>query len=440
MGSYPVNAEGAGDPRNEEREEEYQSQNQPEGGPEAIGVRIVAIPSQAGAVSVIPRSVDDQPADVAPLDPMRMVDVQRQQRDMAKSGDLVKPPANAPPLLQQASAAQNNSGSANATPAGNANRAGSGATAVQSTANAPGGPAAAKRPGNQAAGAKPAASAVAGGPPKPGTSGTARRAVQGNGSQGKGATTGAKQQNSSGQNVQGHGGWIEKGKDLVGQVEKGAKNAEDSVVSWFHRLMAGKDGDAKKTGGAASGPGGQGVAQPEELPTIIDGNHGKQNHEVSKRKPTATVASSEGGSNIYKPSKGQKIEDVVNEGYMPDDKHRAECVHLVKGLVGAPSTSQWKQGQPVTRGANISPGTAIATFVKGSYPQGPLTRPRDHKGPYSDRHAAIYLGQTKEGIWVMDQDNKGKAIHTTLIPWDRPGKGDGNNGSSFSVIEWPRKK
>ncbi len=160
------------------------------------------------------------------------------------------------------------------------------------------------------------------------------------------------------------------------------------MVSWFHRLMAGKDGDAKKTGGAASGPGGQGVAQPEELPTIIDGNRGKQNHEVSKRKPTA----------------------------------------------------QWKQGQPVTRGANISPGTAIATFVKGSYPQGPLTRPRDHKGPYSDRHAAIYLGQTKEGIWVMDQDNKGKAIHTTLIPWDRPGKGDGNNGSSFSVIEWPRKK
>ena len=410
MGSYPVNAEGAGDPRNEEREEEYQSQNQPEGGPEAIGVRIVAIPSQAGAVSVIPRSVDDQPADVAPLDPMRMVDVQRQQRDMAKPGDLVKPPANA-------------------TPAENANRAGSGATAVQSTANAPGGPAAAKRPGNQAAGAKPAASAAVGGPPKPGTSETARRGVQGNGSQGKGATTGTKQQNSSGQNVQGHGGWIEKGKD-----------AEDSVVSWFHRLMAGKDGDAKKTGGAASGPGGQGVAQPEELPTIIDGNHGKQNHEVSKRKPTATVASSEGGNNIYKPSKGQKIEDVVNEGYMPDDKNRAECVHLVKGLVGAPSTSQWKQGQPVTRGANISPGTAIATFVKGSYPQGPLTRPRDHKGPYSDRHAAIYLGQTKEGIWVMDQDNKGKAIHTTLIPWDRPGKGDGNNGSSFSVIEWPRKK
>ncbi len=154
MGSYPVNAEGAGDPRNEEREEEYQSQNQPESGP-AIGVRIVAIPSQAGAVSVIPRSVDDQPADVAPLDPMRMVDVQRQQRDMAKPGDLVKPPATAPPLLQQASAAQNNSGSANATPAENANRAGSGATAVQSTANAPGGPAAAKRPGIRRARAQP---------------------------------------------------------------------------------------------------------------------------------------------------------------------------------------------------------------------------------------------------------------------------------------------
>lgn len=451
MGSYAGGAMDAEKLRDEEPEEEFQSQSQNEDGTEPIGARIVWIPSQAEAVSAIPRPVDDLREDVPPPDPMRMVDMQRQQEAMAKLADLVKPPAMAPPVLQQAPPAPVNSGRANMPPGTRAGAGSGDANTARSTANAPAGTTAdaASRPAIQTGGTPTVAAGAAkpgtSGTPKPGTPGTAGLGTQGSRPQGKAAATGTKQQNSSGQHTQtDKGGWIERGKDFIGQAEKRARDAEDTVLSWFHRLMATKDGDAKTTsGGAAAGAGnsGQGSAsQPAELPKRGSDNHGEINHEVSNRKPAKEAASSEGGNNIYKPPEGQRVQDVVKEGYMPDGNKEAQCVQLVKVLVGAPSTTQWKPGQKVTRGAKIPPGTVIATFVDGRYPQGHLTRPKGQEGPYSDRHAAIYLGQTKEGIWVMDQDNQRKAIHTTLIPWDRPGKGNGNNGSAFSVIEWDTSK
>jgi phage-related protein len=68
-----------------------------------------------------------------------------------------------------------------------------------------------------------------------------------------------------------------------------------------------------------------------------------------------------------------------------------QCVSLVKRLcsnmVGT-TTAMWIKGDPV-KGAKLAPGTVIATF---------LAPGNKYKG-----HAAIYIRQDNEGIWVWDQ-------------------------------------
>src|SRR5688500_17743289 len=46
-----------------------------------------------------------------------------------------------------------------------------------------------------------------------------------------------------------------------------------------------------------------------------------------------------------------------------------ECVALTKFFSGAPHTSFWRQGPNVLGNKRVRPGTAIATFVNGRYPQ-----------------------------------------------------------------------
>lgn len=72
-----------------------------------------------------------------------------------------------------------------------------------------------------------------------------------------------------------------------------------------------------------------------------------------------------------------------------------DCVALVKkyapGLQGIP-TSAWRAGKRVMDAANLAPGTAIATFVAGKYPNRP-----------SGNHAAFFLRRSGAAIWVVDQ-------------------------------------
>jgi hypothetical protein len=79
----------------------------------------------------------------------------------------------------------------------------------------------------------------------------------------------------------------------------------------------------------------------------------------------------------------------------------SECVSLVRAWTSAPPSSGWVKGPAVKGNTHISRGTAIATFVDGHY-QG---------------HAAIYLGETSDGIRVYDQWNAQKpherVIHYT---------------------------
>jgi hypothetical protein len=111
------------------------------------------------------------------------------------------------------------------------------------------------------------------------------------------------------------------------------------------------------------------------------------------------------------------------------------CVDLVKelvpGLKGRP-TSVWRHGVRVLDTSALTPGTAIATFVDGHYPN-----------MAHGNHAALFVGYAGASIWVMDQwkgDPTRPWIGLRLI---RPGRKwrDGslvdlsNSAEAFYVIE-----
>lgn len=108
---------------------------------------------------------------------------------------------------------------------------------------------------------------------------------------------------------------------------------------------------------------------------------------------------------------------------------RTECVELIKGLLDAPSTRQWQEGRKLKAHADqIQPGTAIATFVNGRYPQ---ARRRGNK------HAAIFLRATEQGIYVLDQFVHQQHARERFIPWHNPrDRRAANNASSYSTVRW----
>jgi len=106
-----------------------------------------------------------------------------------------------------------------------------------------------------------------------------------------------------------------------------------------------------------------------------------------------------------------------------------QCVTLVREMTKAPVTSSWKQGVTVKGDLTIKKGTAIATFVGGKY----LSKK-------TGNHAALYVGQDKKGVWVVDQWVKKEKVEKRQLRF-RGKQGDGqfinpsNNGDAFSVIE-----
>jgi hypothetical protein len=104
-----------------------------------------------------------------------------------------------------------------------------------------------------------------------------------------------------------------------------------------------------------------------------------------------------------------------------------ECVTLVKAaIIGMPHASQWKQGQKVKGNTDIKKGTAIATFFDGVYPS--------HR---HGNHAALYISQDIQGIWVIDQfkssDPHFQKINRRRLTFGNPKTS--NNGDLFSIIE-----
>jgi len=107
------------------------------------------------------------------------------------------------------------------------------------------------------------------------------------------------------------------------------------------------------------------------------------------------------------------------------------CASLVQFYTNVGPTVKWREGIVVKGNKDkISPGTAIATFVNGAYPN-----------LQSGNHAALYVDQDELGITVIEQWIGLAKIHKRHIIFrGEPRKSDGfypnasNNGDAFSVI------
>jgi hypothetical protein len=114
-----------------------------------------------------------------------------------------------------------------------------------------------------------------------------------------------------------------------------------------------------------------------------------------------------------------------------NDSGSTECVEFIKQTLLAPKTAAWSEGSKIAKIAlgtadPTRPGTAIATFVNGKYPQTGST----------GKHAAIYMGQNPDGIQVLDQWRAQGQVLPRTIPWKARRPGLSNDGNAFSVIEW----
>lgn len=114
--------------------------------------------------------------------------------------------------------------------------------------------------------------------------------------------------------------------------------------------------------------------------------------------------------------RGQLIGTGANKGQC------ATGVQVVFIAAGKPLglTHTWKQGKKV-RGNNIRPGTAIASF---------------RNGKYRNDHAAIFIKETKEGLWVWDQYvSPLKRWGKRLLSFEANKYKYSNNGNFFYTIE-----
>lgn len=107
--------------------------------------------------------------------------------------------------------------------------------------------------------------------------------------------------------------------------------------------------------------------------------------------------------------------------YVGDQPYYGQCVSYVKAVVPSlPATSQWSKGALVKGNSNLAKGTVIATFNASGHYYG---------------HAAIYEGQTPEGINVIDQwiVPPPSPIHRRLLRFGA--HGIANDGNGFYVVE-----
>lgn len=110
-----------------------------------------------------------------------------------------------------------------------------------------------------------------------------------------------------------------------------------------------------------------------------------------------------------------------------------QCVALVRHFTNAPPSSTWVEGENVVGNTALIAGTAIATFAEGKY-----------ANAMSGNHAALYLYQVADGIYVVDQlpgdPAEKSSILQRYIPRlgrDKAGRfiNPSNNADAFSVIK-----
>lgn len=126
----------------------------------------------------------------------------------------------------------------------------------------------------------------------------------------------------------------------------------------------------------------------------------------------------------YVYSKVDALEDTAKVG-------THQCVVLIQHYTDAGPASGWRQGDAVFGNQMIRKGTAIATFKNGRYPN------QKH-----GNHAAFFLRQAINGIYVMDQwkDKKKPRVSERFLESqgrnkDGSFKNPSDNADAFFVIE-----
>lgn len=115
------------------------------------------------------------------------------------------------------------------------------------------------------------------------------------------------------------------------------------------------------------------------------------------------------------------------------------CALMVEHYAHLPPHQKWRQGLHIVDQQNVWPGTAIATFENGVYPNWP-----------TGNHVAFFVKFGKrapdgkvESIWVMEQYHGLSAIQMREIPargqvdskWGKRWANPSNNADAFYIIE-----
>lgn len=138
---------------------------------------------------------------------------------------------------------------------------------------------------------------------------------------------------------------------------------------------------------------------------------------------------------IYPMSNVTSIEQAMNYADTGSAIGNGQCATLTKALTsGIGPASGWTQGVPVQGDGNIPVGAPIATF---NYAAGPGSTgygpPGSPGGDYGVSHTGIYLGQDRNGIWLLDQYTSSNGPHIRQIPWTPSGQS--GTGSSCVAAE-----
>ena len=142
------------------------------------------------------------------------------------------------------------------------------------------------------------------------------------------------------------------------------------------------------------------------------------------------------------------VYDAVLHLEMSSKVEDGDCVDLIKHYVVAlknRGTFSWRPGEKVMTSQNLKPGTVIATFLCGQYPQGRKS---------ANKHAAFFLSYvgpryddgTYREIMVMDQWRGVTKLRVSARPIRSkgtagsdckygPDAGVSNNLDTFYVVE-----
>ncbi|MDZ5648963.1 BPSL0067 family protein [Nitrospirillum sp. BR 11828] len=130
-------------------------------------------------------------------------------------------------------------------------------------------------------------------------------------------------------------------------------------------------------------------------------------------------------------AEAQKVGGWLSSAPNIDAGNEHQCVSLVRSLTnGLAKSGNWREGEKLTPDVikTLKPGTVIATF--------------DSNGRYGNRakgnHAAIFLGATGKGIWVLEQydsgEDKSGQVHKKFYSYNDK-RGGEHVPSSYSTLK-----